>query len=197
MGRMNWDNEWTEFSKSLSPEEFRRHNAGYFLVSFRLWGSYIGFVLFCAYFPWEWVADWPTMQAFADAVASITPLIDELPEELRQRPEKVSRVHLAFVNAVGMAFALWWLVTQPRPATRKTELYKLIGVILAGSLFLAWLLAVVFMSVGIEKGSVGWQMHQTVLGMTIDHSFIWLAAGFFAAAIKGLCQEVYWQPKQD
>lgn len=192
MGRLNWDNPWTEFAKSLSLEEFRRHNAGYFWASWRLWGSYISLTLAFTHFPWSWVAHWPAMQTFADFMAAMLPVIDELQSELRHRPFEVSRVQLAAVHATGMVFAIWRVVSQPRLATREMAWWHSFGLATITGLLLAYFLYHTFNHVGYAEGIV-YAVHQTPVGATFVHGVHWIVIAFFGICTKGLYQEFWYE----
>jgi hypothetical protein len=192
MGRLNWDNPWTEFAKSLSPEEFRRHHPMTFWASWRLWGSYISLTLAFTHFPWSWLADSPSMQAFADFMAAMLPIIDELPSELRHRPFEASRVQMAFVHATGMVFAIWRVVTQPRPATREMAWWHSSGLATLSGLFLAYFLYHTFNHVGYAEGSV-YAVHKTAVGATFVQGIHWLVIAFVGCCMKGLYQEFWYE----
>ena len=195
MGRLNWDNPWTEFAKSLSPEEFRRHHIMTFWAGWPLWVSYLSITVLYTYFPWVWVTDSAAMQGFGDFMAAMLPIIDELPSELRHRPFEASRVQMAFVHATGIVFAIWRVVSQPRLATREMSGLHLFSVATMGAMFLAFLLYHTFNHVSYAEGGYVYAVHQTPLGATFVQGFHWIGITLMACCTKGLYRECYEQPR--
>lgn len=195
MGTRYKDQPWTEYAKNLSEEELRRRHYKYYWMHWSFWLGYAVFVVAATYFPWAWLAHWSPMRAFADFMAALFPIIDELRPELRHHPLWASKIQIAVIHAAGVAFLAWRLLTQPRIALPQYPLMKLFWLGAIGTIWALGMLYIQLVSVGIERGGWVWALHETGLGSVFAHSFYWIGLTHFAWLAKAFWMELYWQPR--
>lgn len=103
------------YARHMSTAQLNRTFCWYFLMRWEFYLVLVAFVLFAAYFPWPWVADWGAVKAFVAVMERIVPSIDGLPPEARHLPLAASKAQLSFIHFCGGIGFVYKLITQ-RPA---------------------------------------------------------------------------------
>ncbi len=181
-----------EYARNMTWAEIRRRGPGYELSRWEFYVGLAAFVLFAAYFPWPWIADWAVVQAFVAVMGSIVPLIDGLSPEYRQLPVAASKAQLSFIHFIGGAMVICQLVTQKRWVFRDVRTWRFYS--MAISAFVLSLLFVYFLFFwdgSLDSGSeelASW--HDSRLEIVFLYTLMWFGLGAAWSYVLGTGREI-------
>lgn len=113
-----------EYARAMTWAEIRRREPLYVLIRWEFYVGLAGFVLFAAYFPWEWVANWAMVQAFVSVMEIVVPSIEGLDPAYRHLPMPASKAQLAFLHFMGVATLVCKMVMQKATVWREGSLWR-------------------------------------------------------------------------
>jgi len=196
------DSPSVEKKERLSPREYLekydpQFAPGAFLVNWRWWLGYVGFVLVMVYFPWHVIADATPARGLIEFMSELFPLIKGIPADARHRPVPASELQLSVLYLFCMAVVVFHLIIQPRPVGwekfSKKSLYQISFVTLG---LAVGVFAVMVMISGqhIDPDD-SYGFYNTRFGVVIIHSLIlWgfplIMLCFCKAAVQELLRRV-------
>lgn len=183
-------------ARHLSTAELNRTFCWYFLMRWEFYLALVSFVLFAAYFPWPWVADWSAVKALVAVMERIVPSIDGLPQEARHLPLAASKAQLSFIHFCGAVGFVYKLITQRPAIWREGSKFRFIGGAVCASILAAyWVHAIFFWHGHFNHGpEQGW--HANRLQVAATHTVFWLFLTMTVSIAWSGIQEVIRQLRQ-
>ncbi len=181
-----------EYARNMTWTEIRRREPGYELGR---WEFYVGlavFVLFAAYFPWPWVADWAVVQAFVAVMGSIVPSIEGLAPEYRHLPIEASKAQLSCIHFTGGAMVICKLLMQKNWILREVQIWKFY-VKAIGAIVLSLFIVVVFFfwDGGFDSNRAEPGMgHHSRMQIAGFYTFMWFSLGALWSLALGYVGEI-------
>lgn len=184
------------YARHMSTAQLNQTFCWYFLMRWEFYLVLVAFVLFAAYFPWPWVADWGAVKAFVTVMERIVPSINGLPPEARHLPLAASKAQLSFIHFCGGIGFVYKLITQ-RPAVWRemSKLRFLVGSICFAVVAACWVYAIFFWAGNLNNGpQEDW--HANRLQVAATHTVFWLFLTMTVSIAWSGIQEVIRQLKQ-
>ncbi len=185
-----------EYARDMTLDEINRSVPLYFLMRWEFYLALVAFVLFAAYFPWSWVADWGIVRVLVAAMERIVPSIAGLPSEARHLPREASKAQLSFIHFCCAVTFTYKMITQRAAVWRVASKARfLVGSTAASTLGSMFVYLIFFWTGHFNHGAAdGW--HGSRLEVAGCHTAFWLLLTLaFSMAWSGL-QEVIRQLKR-
>lgn len=184
------------YARHMSTAELNRTFCWYFLMRWEFYLALVSFVLFAAYFPWPWIADWSVVKAFVAVMERIVPSIDGLPPEARHLPLAASKAQLSFIHFWGGIAFVYKLITQRPAIWRMASKWRFLVGAIAAAILGAFYISAIFFWSGNFNVPPDQAWHANRLQVVGYYTFWWLALTMtFSMSWSGI-QEVIRQLKQ-